>query len=54
MLCHFWQTRKGYVPTYFIILSSTAARSATSGYVVVPEHFGPNEEPAGSNEERTR
>ena len=35
-------------------LSSTAASSATSGYLVVPEHFGQNEEPACCNEERTR
>ena len=31
-----------------------AESSATSGYVAVPEHFGQNEEPAGSNEEQTR
>ena len=54
MLCHFGQTRNGYVATFFILLNSTAASSATSGYVVVPGHFGQNEEPAGSNEERTR
>ena len=54
MLRHFGQTRNGYIATNFILLSSTAASSATSGYVVVPEHFGQNEEPAGSNEERTR
>ena len=54
MLSHFGQMRNGYVATYFILLSSTAASSATSGYAVVPEHFGQNEEPAGSNEERTR
>ena len=53
MLCHFGQTRNGYVATYFIRLSSNAANSATGGYVVVPEHFGQNEEPANSNEERT-
>ena len=40
--------------TYFILLSSTAVSSATSGYVVVPDYFGQNEEPAGSNEERTK
>ena len=54
MLCHFVQTRIGYVVTYFIILSSTAASSATSGYVVVPEHFGQNEKTAGSDEERIK
>ena len=54
MLCPFGQTRNGYVATYFILLSSTAASSATSGYVVVPERFGQNEKPACSNEERTR
>ena len=54
MLCHFGQTRNVYVSTYLILLSSTSAISATSVYVVVAEHFGRNEEPAGSNEERTR
>ena len=54
MLCHFGQTRNGYVGPYFILLSTTAVSSATGGYVVVPEHFGQTEEPAGSNEERTR
>ena len=54
MLCKFRQTQNGYVATYFILLSSTAASSTTIGYVVVPEHFGQNEEPAGSNEERTK
>ena len=53
MLCHFGQTRNGYVATYFVLLSSTAANSATSGYAVVPECFGQIEEPAYSNEERT-
>ena len=54
MLCHFGQTRNGYVATKFILLSSTPASSATSGYVVVPEHFGQNEERACSSEERTK
>ena len=54
MLGHFGQTRSGYVATYFILLSSSAASSATSGCVVVPVDFGQNEESAGSNEERTR
>ena len=54
MLCHFGRTRNGMVATYFILLSSTAASSATSGYLVVPERFGQNEEPAGSNEQRTK
>ena len=54
MLCQFGQTRNGYVATFFILLSSTAASSATSGYVVVPDHFGQNEELACSDEKRTR
>ena len=54
MLRHFGRTPNGYVATYFILLSSTAVRSAASGYVVVPERFGQIEEPACSNEERTR
>ena len=53
MLCHFGQTGNIHVDTCFILLSSTAASSATSGYAVVPEHFGQNEEPAGGKEERT-
>ena len=53
-LCRFGQTRNGYVATHFILLSSAAESSATSGYVVVPERFGKNEEPAGRNEERAR
>ena len=54
MLCQFGRTRNAYVATEFILLSSSAASSATSGYVVVPEHFGQNEEPTCINEERTR
>ena len=54
MLCLFGQARNGTVATYFILLSSTATSSATGGYVVVPERFDQNEEPAGSNEDRTR
>ena len=40
--------------TRFILLSSSAESSATSGYVAVPEHFLQNEEPACINEDRTR
>ena len=54
MLCQFGQTRNVYVATRFILLSSTAESSATSGYVAIPEHFLQNEEPACINEERTR
>ena len=43
MLCQIGRTRNSYVATKFILLSSTAASSATSGYVVVPEYFGQNE-----------
>ena len=39
MLRQFGQTRNVYVATRFILLSSTAESSATSGYVAVPEHF---------------
>ena len=53
-LCFFGQTRSGCVATYFNLLSSTSAGSSSNGYAVVPEYFGQNEEPAGSNEERTR
>ena len=54
MLCQFGRTRNVYVATRIIFLSSTAKSSATNGYVVVPEHFLQNEEPACVNEERTR
>ena len=53
-LCHFGRTQNGYVATQFILLSSTAESSATSGYVVAPERFGQDAEPATRNEERTR
>ena len=38
--------------TQIILLSSTAESSATSGYVVVTERFGQNEERASRNEEQ--
>ena len=53
-LCLFGRIRKGYVATQFIYLSITAESSATSGYVVIPERFSQNEEPAGRNEEWAR
>ena len=53
MLSHFGRKRNGYVATQFILLSSTMESSAASGYAVVPEHFGQNEEPAGSSKEWT-
>ena len=54
MLCQFGRTRNVYVATTFILLSSAAESSATSGYVAVPEHFLQNEEPSVNNKERTR
>ena len=54
MLCQFGRTRNVYVATRFILLSSTAESSATSGYVAVPEHFVQKEEQACINEERTK
>ena len=53
-LCHFGGTRKGYVATHFILLSSTAETSATSGNMVVRERFSQNEEPANTKEERAK
>ena len=53
-LCLFGRTRNGYVAAHLNILSSAWESSATNGYVVVPEHFGQNEEPVIRNEERTR
>ena len=46
-LCNFGRTLNGYVATWFILLTSTAESSATSGYVVVPERFGQSEARAG-------
>ena len=55
MLCQFGRTRKVYVATRFILLSSTAESSATSGYVAVTEHFLQHDEPSVKNvEERAR
>ena len=54
MLCHFGRPRNVYVATRFILLSSTAESSATSGYVAVPEHFLQNDEPSVNNVERAR
>ena len=53
-LCHFGWTRNGYVATHFILLNSTAEKSATSGYVDVSERFLQNEAPAIRIEEQTR
>ena len=54
MLCYDGQLRNGSVATDFILLSSTAASSATEGYVVVPERPSRTEEPTSRNEEQTR
>ena len=52
MLCYDGQLRNGSVGTHFFLLSSTAASSATSGYVVVPERPITNKEPTRGNEEQ--
>ena len=54
MLCQFGRTRNVYVATRFILLSSTAESSATSGYVAVPEHFLQNDETSAKNAEWAR
>ena len=54
MLCNFGQLRNGSVVTRSIHFNSTAASSATSECVTVPERNGQNEELASTNEERTR
>ena len=54
LLCRFRGTLNGYVATHFNLLSGTAESSATSGYVVIPERFDQNAEPASRNEERTK
>ena len=53
-LFQFGRTRNGYVATRITLLSSTAERSATSGYVVAPERSGQSEAWAGRNVERAR
>ena len=52
-LFHFGRTQSGYVAIWFILLSSTAESSATSGYVVAPERSGQSEARDGRNVERT-
>ena len=42
-LFHFGWAGKGYVATQFILISSTAESTATSGYVVAPERSGQSE-----------
>ena len=54
MLFHFGRTRNGYVATRFILFSSTADSSATSGNVVAPERSGQSEAWVGRNVERAR
>ena len=54
MLCQFERTLNVYVANRFILHSSTAKSSATSGYVAIPEHFLQNQEPVCINKERTR
>ena len=53
-LCHFRRTRNGYVASHFTHQSNTAENNATSGYVVVPERFDQNEQPASRMKEPTR
>ena len=53
-LRHFGRTRNGYVATRIILLNSTAESSATSGYVVAPEHHGESVPWASKNGERAR
>ena len=50
--CQFGRTWNGYLATQFILLISTAETHDTSSYVVVPEYFGQNGEPANRNKER--
>ena len=53
-LRHFRQTRNGSIAIHFILPGSTTTSSARGDYVVVSECFGQNEEPAGTNEKRTK
>ena len=52
MLCYDGHLPNGSVATQFILLSSTATSSATSGYVVVAEQLSGNEEPTRRSEEQ--
>ena len=51
-LRHFGRTRSSYLDIPFNVRGSTAMSSATGDYVAIPDRFGQNEEPAGSNKER--
>ena len=53
-LFHFGRTREVSVVTKIILLSSTAFRSATSGYATATERSGQSEAWAGRNVERAR
>ena len=53
-LCHFGQTRNGYLANRFNLLSSTAEKTAAGGYVVAPDRSGQSEKRAGRTVERTR
>ena len=57
-LCNYavslWTDTERYVATRFILFSSTAESSATSGYVVAPERSCENEAWADRNVQRTR
>ena len=52
-LCHFGQTWNCSVAIHFILRGGFATSSATGNNVAVAKRFGQNEEPTGSNEERT-
>ena len=54
MLCLFRRTQNGNVATRFILLSSTAQSSATSGYVVIPERSAQSKAQASRNVGPTR
>ena len=53
MMCYDGQLRNGSLTTHLILLSSTAAISATGGYVFVPKRSSRNEERTNRNEEQT-
>ena len=54
MLCYDGQLRNSFVLTHFPSDKSTATKSATGGYVTVPERPSRNEEPTSRNEGQTR
>ena len=54
MLCQFGQRRNVSVAMHYLVRGGSATSKAAGDYVAVPELFGQNAEPTGSNEEKTK